>query len=152
MPILMHNPHDDPYETLSSRSAFLYTAVLAIASRFAVRHAVNDPGLAMAQQTPSNIRALAYAHLSTTLVTRNFALEDAQAILLLVGWALQGGGRGPDAWILLGHCLRLLLRLGVPLVVKRATVLEKQAVLEESHKLSYARMMLRWRAYLTMFQ
>jgi hypothetical protein len=112
---------DDAFTTIR-QSPPLISAMIAIAARFYVRftsrsmttYPILDPGI------PQRLANLAETHLGQTLLRKQHALSDVQAILLLAAWGLQSGGRGPDAWIVTGHAARVARRLGVHKVLAGA--------------------------------
>lgn len=63
--------------------------------------------------TPAAIRRLAYSHLATTLLRKEHTFPDVQATLILAVWGLLPNGKGPDPWVLTGHCQRMGQRLGL---------------------------------------
>lgn len=104
----------DRHADIRHRSAFLYTAILAIAARFYVKHSALPSGVyALTSAAAAGMARLAYSHLAASLFRKQHQLADVQATLLLGGWGLQAGGGGPDPWLVTGHCARLAHRLGL---------------------------------------
>ncbi len=114
---------DDAFNTIR-QSPPLISAMIAIASRFYCRFTSRSSRNKMYPQLDPSIPArlinLAESHLAQTLLRKQHALSDVQAILLLAAWGLQSGGRGPDAWIVTGHAVRIARRLGVHKVLGKA--------------------------------
>lgn len=130
---------DDAF-TAIQRSPPLFSAIIAIAARFYVRFTARntstllpmlDPG------APHKLANLAEMHLAQTLLRKQHALSDVQAILLLAAWGLQSGGKGPDAWLATGHAARVARRLGVhrTLAVAAETARNTKVGTEEWQKL-----------------
>lgn len=95
-------------------SSYLLTVVIAVASRFWLRSTYpSQPPSGWDVRIPSASAHLAYSHLAATLFRKQHRLADVQATLLLAGWGLQGGGQGPDPWLVTGHCVRLARRMGL---------------------------------------
>ena len=98
--------------------------MLAIAARFFCK--LSDRSLRgglfplLSRDIPGKLANLAESHLAQTMLRKQHALSDVQAILLLAGWGLQSGGRGPDSWIVTGHAARISRRLGVHKVLAHA--------------------------------
>ncbi|WWD16207.1 hypothetical protein CI109_100633 [Kwoniella shandongensis] len=118
---------DDAFNTIR-QSPFLISAIVAVAARFYIRftsrsspgaHSPLDPSI------PARLVNLAEAHLGNTLLRKQHALSDVQAVLLLAAWGLQSGGRGPDAWVVTGHAARIARRLGVQKVLGQAAEMAK---------------------------
>nr|XP_019013828.1 uncharacterized protein I206_01902 [Kwoniella pini CBS 10737]OCF52609.1 hypothetical protein I206_01902 [Kwoniella pini CBS 10737] len=105
---------DEAFNTIR-QSPFLISAILAVASRFYIKYSAKSPGSMpiLDPIIPSRLANLAEAHLSNTLLRKQHALSDVQAVLLLSAWGLQSGGRGPDSWVVTGHAARIARRLGV---------------------------------------
>ncbi|WWC60802.1 uncharacterized protein I303_103378 [Kwoniella dejecticola CBS 10117] len=105
---------DEAFNTIR-QSPFLISAILAVASRFYIKYSAKSPGSmpVLDPIIPPRLANLAEAHLSNTLLRKQHALSDVQAVLLLSAWGLQSGGRGPDAWVVTGHAARIARRLGV---------------------------------------
>lgn len=106
----------DPFTPIQ-KFPTLFSTVLAIASRFYRRHNTThtlDP------QLPLALAEIAESLLAKSILRKQHALADVQAILLLAAWGLRPGGKGPDAWVLTGHATRVARRLGVHRVVAHA--------------------------------
>lgn len=72
------------------------------------------PGLPrLDDKVPFAIRSLAYSHLAATMMRKEHTLSDVQAPLILAVWGLMPNGKGPDPWVLTGHCQRKGQRLGL---------------------------------------
>ncbi|EIW72499.1 hypothetical protein TREMEDRAFT_24778 [Tremella mesenterica DSM 1558] len=98
------------------RCSFLLTTILAIAARFYRPHRERFPSHHLPPldaEAPHVMARLAYSHLAASLFRKQHQLLDVQATILLAGWGLHAGGRGPDPWLLTGHALRLAHRLGL---------------------------------------
>ena len=113
----------DPLSSLH-RYPSLFSAILAIAARFYLRHSTTlhilDP------HVPAALTDMAESHLAHTLLRKRHTLADVQAILLLAAWGLQSDGKGPDAWVLTGHAARVSRRLGIHWVVGQAVAATKR--------------------------
>ncbi|WVR05443.1 hypothetical protein IAU60_002459 [Kwoniella sp. DSM 27419] len=112
---------DDAFNTIR-QSPFLISAMLAVAARFYIKFSSRSPGAmpALDPNLPARLANLAEAHLGNTLLRKQHALSDVQAVLLMSAWGLQSGGRGPDAWVVTGHAARIARRLGVHKVLAQA--------------------------------
>lgn len=118
-------PDAKSFQRLRNSSSCLFSAILAIAARFYVRHSEKFPvsGLPpISSSTPTTIGRLAYSHLGATLFRKEYRREDVQAIMLLSFWNLFGAGHSPDPWLVSGHCMRLALRVGLD----KAPILAKE--------------------------
>jgi hypothetical protein len=112
---------DDPFAVVQ-QCPLLLSTVIAIAARLhgryhIIRHEQNTAMITLDAGMPDALARLAEEHLGKTLLRKQHALSDVRAILLLAAWGLQGGGAGPDAWVLTGHAMRIAQRLGVHRVV-----------------------------------
>lgn len=106
----------DAFHVIRHQSPTLLSAILAIAARFYVRYEERFPSPnlpSIAPGLPARLASLAQWHLAQTLLRKQQALFDVQAVLLLAAWGLESGGRGPDAWIVTGHASRIARRLGI---------------------------------------
>ncbi|KAK8869531.1 hypothetical protein IAR55_000097 [Kwoniella newhampshirensis] len=112
---------DDAFNTIR-QSPFLISAIVAVAARFYIRFTSRSPGAypPLEPSIPPRLANLAEAHLGNTLLRKQHALSDVQAVMLLAAWGLQSGGRGPDAWVVTGHAARIARRLGVHKVLSQA--------------------------------
>lgn len=139
---------DDAFTTIR-QSPPLISAMIAIAARFYVRFTTRSISSypALDPSIPPRLANLAETHLGQTLLRKQHALSDVQAILLLAAWGLQSGGRGPDAWIVTGHAARVARRLGVHKVLAQAaeTARVTQPGTEEWSKLEG--FMPQWRSW-----
>ncbi|WVF71872.1 hypothetical protein IAT40_006682 [Kwoniella sp. CBS 6097] len=117
---------DDAFNTIR-QSPFLISAVIAIAARFYIKFTSRSPGAMppLDPSIPSRLANLAEAHLANTLLRKQHALSDVQAVILLSAWGLQSGGRGPDAWVITGHAARIARRLGLHKVLAQAAELAR---------------------------
>ncbi|GMK56158.1 hypothetical protein CspeluHIS016_0212140 [Cutaneotrichosporon spelunceum] len=122
------------YEDLHRKSPFLFTCVLAVASRYYLRYQQVNPSLPVIEATAiTAIKDLAYSHLGASMFRKQPGVMDVQAVLLLANWNLFGQGMSPDNWLVSGHCGRLAYRIGLDRIA------------------SYARdrpVLCRWRAWL----
>ncbi|ODN75095.1 hypothetical protein L202_06311 [Cryptococcus amylolentus CBS 6039] len=106
---------ENAFDTIS-QSPFLISSMIAIAGRFYIKYTNKNPSTSLPpidSSVPHRLANLAESHLGATLLRKQHALSDVQAVLLLSAWGLQSGGRGPDAWIITGHAARIARRLGV---------------------------------------
>ncbi|OCF39443.1 hypothetical protein I317_06767 [Kwoniella heveanensis CBS 569] len=112
---------EDAFNTIR-QSPFLISAIIAIAARFYIKFTSRSPGAMppLDASIPSRLANLAEAHLANTLLRKQHALSDVQAVILLSAWGLQSGGRGPDAWVVTGHAARIARRLGLHKVLAQA--------------------------------
>jgi hypothetical protein len=114
---------EDPFNTIRQSPA-LISAIIAIAARFYNRYMSRarraPPGSAIESTVPFKLANLAEFHLAHTLLRKQHALSDVQAILLLAAWCLRSSGGGPDAWVVTGHAVRVARRLGVHRVLAQA--------------------------------
>ncbi|WVQ78436.1 hypothetical protein IAT38_000522 [Cryptococcus sp. DSM 104549] len=112
---------EDAFNTIR-QSPFLISAIIAVAARFYIRYTARSPGNSppLDPAIPQRLANLAEAHLANTLLRKQHALSDVQAVMLLAAWGLQSGGRGPDAWVVTGHAARIARRLGVHKVLGQA--------------------------------
>lgn len=127
--------------------------MIAIAARFYIRYtsksSTNYPPLD--PSLPTKLANLAEAHLALTLLRKQHALSDVQAVLLLAAWGLQSGGKGPDAWIVTGHAARIARRLGTHKVLASAAEIARvtQPGSEDWQKLE--KFLPQWRTWLCWF-
>ncbi|WVN86579.1 uncharacterized protein L203_101746 [Cryptococcus depauperatus CBS 7841] len=143
---------DDTFNTIR-QSPFLISAMIAVAARFYIKYASRktealpflDPSV------PPRLANLAEAHLVNTLLRKQHALSDVQAVMILAAWGLQSGGGGPDAWIVTGHAARIARRLGVHKVLGQAAEVARTNPVgsEEFKKLEV--LMPQWRTWLCWF-
>ena len=151
----------DTFSTIR-QSPFLTSAILAIAARFYPRHRARDPmaGPALPSGLPVQLADMAEAHLGRTLLRKQHALSDVQAILIMAAWGLQSGGRGPDAWIVTGHAARIARRLGVHQALAKASdrarevdssLVEKGADVLTDDEVRLERFLPQWRTWLGWF-
>lgn len=134
--------------------------MLAIAARFYIHHVARFPNRPdrrpypeMDRAIPAQLAHLAESHLANTLLRKNHTLHDVQATLLMAGWGLQSGGKGPDAWVITGLSARLARRLGIHTRLKDAAESARQTDLavdtEEAERLEA--LMPQWRTWLCWF-
>lgn len=145
--------HEDAF-TAIRRSASLFSAILAVSSRFYLGY--NDRQsksyLPLDPMIPRRLANLAEAHLSQTLLRRRLGQPDVQASLLLAAWNLQHEGTtGPDAWLVTGHAARISRRLGVHKILAHAadTARGTQRGSDEWHQLEAS--IPSWRTWLCWF-
>ncbi|MBW0486786.1 hypothetical protein O181_026501 [Austropuccinia psidii MF-1] len=120
---------------IRARSAFLFSTMLAIGARFCSSQSTSRTSPTNAnnsnQTVPSHdtefssvvddstyvrLVALAYRHLSATLLKPMHTLEDVQAILFLSCWALvsnEDPSGAPNRWVLIGHASRISRYIGL---------------------------------------
>ncbi|WWD01078.1 hypothetical protein V866_008016 [Kwoniella sp. B9012] len=143
---------DDAFNTIR-QSPFLISAIIAVAARFYIKFTSRSPGAMpeLDQSVPPRLANLAESHLSNTLLRKQHALSDVQAVLLLSAWGLQSGGRGPDAWVVTGHAARIARRLGVHKLLGQAAEIAR---LTRPGTLEWERLeqfMPQWRTWLCWF-
>ncbi|KAI8453810.1 hypothetical protein BY996DRAFT_2530902 [Phakopsora pachyrhizi] len=124
LPVL-HRVH---LSAIRSRSPFLFSTMLAIGARYcstqslaqAPRSSSNksdgsvpasgDVSNAIDEQSYARLVALAYRHLSGTLLKSSHSVDDVRAILFLACWALVANEDPvgpPNRWVLIGHASRI---------------------------------------------
>lgn len=140
---------DQRTSEIQEMGAFLFTTILAIASRYTRRQA-RPSGLAMPeldQDASLKIRRLAYAHFASSMFRRHQSLRDLQATFLLAGWGLHPGAEGPEAWMTTGHCGRLALRLGLHKLGRTAMPIMPPL----GSQIEMAKLVSRWKTWLCWF-
>lgn len=118
----------DPFTSIQ-RYPGLFSAILAIAARFYLRHSTASHMVSQIIDScvPATLADIAEFHLAHTMLRKKHTLADVQAILLLAAWGLRGGGKGPDAWVLTGHAARVSRRLGIHRTVRQAVASTKKS-------------------------
>jgi hypothetical protein len=159
LPVVQFNHNQNPdSEEVRHRSAYLYTTIIAIAARFYVRHCHRFPAEhpTLNEDAPGAIAHLAYSHLAASMFRKVHQLADVQATLLLAGWGLQSGGRGPDPWLVTGHCIRLSRRLGLHKVAataqKAVQAMELGTLDKASGEDIIDKLLPQWRTWLGWYQ
>ncbi|WRT67431.1 uncharacterized protein IL334_004402 [Kwoniella shivajii] len=143
---------DDAFNTIR-QSPFLISAILAVAARFYIKFTSRSPGAmpTLDPAIPSRLANLAEAHLSNTILRKQHALSDVQAVLLLSAWGLQSGGRGPDSWVVTGHAARIARRLGVHTLLGQAAEIARLTRPGTSEWERLEQFMPQWRTWLCWF-
>ncbi|WVW82755.1 hypothetical protein I302_104766 [Kwoniella bestiolae CBS 10118] len=143
---------DDAFNTIR-QSPFLISAIIAVAARFYIKFTSRSPGAmpSLDQSVPPRLANLAEAHLSNTLLRKQHALSDVQAVLLLSAWGLQSGGRGPDAWVVTGHAARIARRLGVHKLLGQAAEIARLTRPDTIEWQRLEQFMPQWRTWLCWF-
>jgi hypothetical protein len=140
--------------TANRQSASLFSAILAVSSRFysGYNSRQSQGFLRLGTTILQQLANLAEAHLANTLLRRHLGQTDVQASLLLAAWNLNHEGTtGPDAWVVTGHAARISRRLGVHKVLAHAaeTARSTQRGSVEWHQLELS--MPSWRTWLCWF-
>ncbi|WVQ87185.1 hypothetical protein IAS59_000908 [Cryptococcus gattii] len=143
---------DDAFNTIR-QSPFLTSAILAVAARFYIRYTSRNPDSfpPLDPAVPPRLANLAEAHLANTLLRKQHALSDVQAVMLLAAWGLQSGGRGPDAWVVTGHAARIARRLGVHKILAQAAEAARITRPETEEWSKLEAFMPQWRTWLCWF-
>ncbi|KAL0254206.1 hypothetical protein I308_101586 [Cryptococcus tetragattii IND107] len=143
---------DDAFNTIR-QSPFLTSAILAVAARFYIRYTSRNPDSfpLLDPAVPPRLANLAEAHLANTLLRKQHALSDVQAVMLLAAWGLQSGGRGPDAWVVTGHAARIARRLGVHKILAQAAEAARITRPETEEWSKLEAFMPQWRTWLCWF-
>lgn len=113
----------DPFASVQ-RSSSLFSAIIAISARFYLHHSTTSH--IVDSYVSAALAEIAESHLARTLLQKQHTLADVQAILLLAAWGLHSGGKGPDAWVLTGHAVRVSRRLGIHRAVRQAEAATKK--------------------------
>ena len=117
-------------------SPYLYTVILAISSRYILPTPTVDPS------TSLQLRRLAYTYYVASQFRRHQSLPDVQATLLLAAYGMYKRNKGPDPWIVTGHCGRLTHRLGLQRLGKVRSVPEDVSGIKGS------RLVAQWKTWL----
>ncbi len=111
----------------------------------------------MEEAAPAGIRKLAFSHLAATLMRKEHTLSDVQATMILALWGLLPNGKGPDPWLLTGHCQRMAQRLGIHKValqpvILRAASLEAGQMLGQEDVEPLEKALTQWKTFLYCYQ